>query len=126
LNFTGAKVSLKYYGFALSYTALHGAFNATEAQILDSRYTAYYPSHEAVVSWEGMVKGGILLRARLGALQRFNQDPYALLDFYAAYTRHRIHPFLQLTNITDTVYQEVAGVAMPKRAVLGGVEFRLR
>ena len=30
LNYTGAEVSLKYYGFALSYTALHGAFNATE------------------------------------------------------------------------------------------------
>ena len=28
LNFTGAEVSLKYYGFAVSYTALHGAFNA--------------------------------------------------------------------------------------------------
>lgn len=126
LNFTGAEASLKYYGFAVSYTALHGAFNAPEAEILDSRYTAYYPSHEAVVSWEGAVKGGLLLRTRIGAMQRFNRDPYGLWDFYAAYTRRRVHPFLQLTNITNTVYQEVAGVAMPKRAVLGGIEFRLR
>ncbi len=126
LNFTGAEVSLKYYGFAVSYTALHGAFDATEAQILDSRYTAYYPSNEGVASWEGAFKGGFLLRTRVGALQRFNRNPYGLWDFYAAYTRRRIHPFLQLTNITNTVYQEVAGVAMPKRAVIGGIEFRLR
>ena len=126
LNFTGAAVSLKYYGFAVSYTALHGAFNATEAEILDSRYTTYYPSHEAVASWEGSLKGGIILRIRVGAMQRYNSNPYGLWDCYAAYTRRRIHPFLQLTNITSTVYQEVAGVAMPKRAVLGGFEFRLR
>jgi iron complex outermembrane receptor protein len=126
LNFTGAEVLLKYYGFAVSYTALHGAYDATQAQILESRYTAYYPSHEAVASWEGELKGGFLVRTRVGVLQRFDKDPYGLWDCYAAYTRHRIHPFLQLTNITNTVYQEVAGVAMPKRAVLGGVEYRLK
>jgi iron complex outermembrane receptor protein len=126
LNFTGAEVLLKYYGFAISYTALHGAYNATQAQILASRYTAYYPSNEAVVSWEGMFKKGILLRTRIGVMQRFNSGPYAIWDFYTAYSRGRIHPFFQLTNITNTVYQEVAGVAMPKRSVLGGFEVRLK
>jgi iron complex outermembrane receptor protein len=124
LNLTGAEASLKFYGFAVSYTALHGAFNAS--QVVESKYTAYYPSHEAVASWEGAVKGGIRLRTRIGVVQRYNADPYGLWDFYAARSRGRIHPFLQLTNITSTVYQEVAGVAMPKRAALGGIEFTWR
>ena len=34
----------------------------------------------------------------------------------------RVRPFLQLTNITSTVYQEIPLVAMPKRGVIGGVE----
>ena len=124
LNYTGAEASLKFYGYAVSYTALHGSFNAS--QVVESKYTAYYPSHEAVASWEGAVKGGIRLRTRIGVVQRYRADPYALWDFYAARWRGRIHPFFQLTNITSTVYQEVAGVAMPKRAVLGGIEFTWR
>ena len=103
---------------------LHGSFDAS--QVSESKYTAYYPSHEAAVSWEGTLKRGILLRTRIGAMQRYNANPYGLWDVYAAYTRTRLHPFLQLTNITNTVYQEVAGVAMPKGAILGGIEFRLR
>jgi iron complex outermembrane receptor protein len=124
LNYTGAEASLHYDGFAVSYTALHGAFDAS--QVLQSKYTAYYPSHEAVASWEGSLKRGITLRTRVGALQRYQRDPYGLWDVYAAYTRGRVHPFLQLTNLTNTVYQEIAGVAMPKRSVLGGIEIRLR
>jgi iron complex outermembrane receptor protein len=124
LNYTGAEFLVKYYGFKVSYTILHGAFNGS--QVVESKYTAYYPSHEATASWEGSVKGGLTLRTRIGAMQRYNANPYGLWDFYAAYSRSRLHPFLQLTNITNTVYQEVAGVAMPKRAILGGIEFRLR
>jgi iron complex outermembrane receptor protein len=124
LNYTGVEASLKYYGFAVSYTALHGAFNVS--QVLQSKYTAYYPSHDAIASWEGALKGGIILRTRVGALQRYHADPYGLWDVYAAYSRSRVHPFVQLTNITNTVYQEIAGVAMPKRAVLGGIELRLK
>ena len=123
LNYTGAEVSLKYDGFAVSYTALHGAFNVS--QVLQSKYTAYYPSHEAIASWEGALKG-VALRTRVGALQRYHADPYGLWDVYAAWSRGHVHPFLQLTNLTNTVYQEVAGVAMPKRSVLGGIELRLR
>jgi hypothetical protein len=47
------------------------------------------------------------------------------LDVYAAMTRGRVHPFLQLTNLTDTVYQEIYGVPMPGRAFVGGVEIQV-
>jgi len=67
--------------------------------------------------------GRIRARARIGVMERYGRDPYGVADLYAASTRGRIHPFVQLTNVTDTVYQEIFGVAMPGRAILGGVEF---
>jgi iron complex outermembrane receptor protein len=124
LNFTGAEVSLKFYGFAVSYTAMRGSFDASE--VLESKYTAYYPSHDAVVSWEGMLGHGVILRTRIGAMQRYQKDPYGIWDCYAAWSRGRIHPFFQMTNISNTMYQEISGVLMPSRAVLGGVELSFR
>ena len=124
LNFTGAEFALKFHGFSVSYTALHGAANASE--VLQSKYTAYYPSNDAVVSWEGMLWRGIILRTRVGAMQRYQKDPYGIWDFYAAWSKGRVHPFFQMTNITNTVYYEIAGVLMPSRSVIGGVELSWR
>jgi hypothetical protein len=46
-----------------------------------------------------------------------------LLDAYAAWTRSPLHPYVRLTNLTNTSYQPVYGVAMPGRAALVGVEW---
>jgi hypothetical protein len=63
-----------------------------------------------------------MLRARLGVLDRRAEGTYALPDFDAAYTRGSVHPFVRLSNLTNTPYGEVQGVAMPGRTVIGGVE----
>jgi iron complex outermembrane receptor protein len=65
---------------------------------------------------------GIAARTRIGVLQRLGRDPYAVWDLYGARTQGRIRPFLQFTNLSNAVYQEIPGVAMPGRAVVGGVE----
>jgi iron complex outermembrane receptor protein len=62
------------------------------------------------------------IRSRVGVIQRLERDPYGLWDVYLAYNRGRVHPFLQFSNLTNTVYQEIEGVAMPKRSIVGGVE----
>jgi hypothetical protein len=41
----------------------------------------------------------------------------------AAYRRGRVHPFLQLSNLTNTGHQEIQGVPMPGRTVIVGVEW---
>ena len=48
-----------------------------------------------------------------------------LQDAYLAGSRGRVHPFVQFTNIGGTSYEEILGVAMPGRAVVGGVEITL-
>jgi hypothetical protein len=62
------------------------------------------------------------LRTRIGILKRFDSSAYGLWDLYLAEARGRVHPFFQVTNVTNTYYQEIQGVQMPARALLGGVE----
>ena len=58
-----------------------------------------------------------------GVLQRLGRDVYGLWDVYAAVTTHRrVRPFLQLSNLTNTSYEEISRVAMPGRSIIGGVE----
>ncbi len=62
----------------------------------------------------------------MGVLNRRERDPYALWDLYAAMPKGRVHPFLQISNVTSTSYQEIQGVVMPGRTVIGGIEWVLR
>jgi iron complex outermembrane receptor protein len=48
------------------------------------------------------------------------------VDVDAAYTRGIVHPFVRLSNVSNTSYAEVQGVAMPGRTAIGGVELVLR
>jgi iron complex outermembrane receptor protein len=126
LNFTGveAGVSVKAHrGHQLDfrYTGLHGSQNLPQG--IQSKYVFNYPSQAGVGSWLASLPGGVLLRTRVGVTQRRAQPAYALWDVYAAGTRGRVHPFLQLTNLADVSYQEIPGVWMPGRAVVGGLEW---
>ena len=65
---------------------------------------------------------GLLARSRVGVLDRYQYKTYGLWDVYLARTTGRIHPFVQLTNLTNTSYQEVQMVSMQGRAIVAGVE----
>jgi iron complex outermembrane receptor protein len=67
-----------------------------------------------------------MLRTRLGALNRRGLSPYALWDLYAAYSAGKVHPYLQLSNLTNANYQEVLGVPMPGRTIVAGVELLVK
>lgn len=126
LHFTGVEAAarLRLRGGQLldfSYTGLRGAQNALAGA--QSKYTFNYPNHLGVAGWQAALPGGWLARLRVGAVQRYARDPYAVADIYAARGRGVVRPFFQLTNLNDAVYQEIFGVPMPGRAVLGGLEF---
>ena len=128
LRFTGLEAGVtarvkRTHLLNFRYTGLHGAQNQLDGVF--SRYTFNYPSHIGVAGWQSALPGGLVARARVGAVQRFARDPYAVLDVYLARARGRVNPFVQLTNLTDSVYQEIFGVAMPGRAAVAGVEIGL-
>jgi iron complex outermembrane receptor protein len=128
LHFRGVEAALKTkvkrsQELDLRYTAVRGFRD--QLGDLQTLYVFNYPVDSGVVSWQASLPHGLEARSRLGILKRYGRDPYGLWDFYLARGAGRIHPFLQLTNLTNTSYQEVVGVPMPGRAIVAGVEFVL-
>jgi iron complex outermembrane receptor protein len=128
LRFFGVETAIRKkikqaHEFEVRFTGMHGFQN--QLGDIQTRYTFNYPIDSGVVSWEGTLPHGFLARSRLGVLYRYDRDPYALWDLYFARNSGRVHPFLQLTNATNTSYQEIIGVPMPGRTIVGGAEFIL-
>jgi iron complex outermembrane receptor protein len=129
LHFTGVEASTVWEPAAgqrisVGFTALLG--NDVSTQVLLSKYAFNYPVHSGVVEWRGSIAGHVVARTRIGVVDRLSRSPYAVWDASAAWSRGRVRPFLQLTNLTNTYYQEIPAVPLPGRGVLGGVEFLLR
>ena len=129
LNFTGVETWLRFaisrnQTLDLRYTGLVGTQNTVP--LIETKYNFNYPSSSGVVAWQASLPGQILLRTRIGALNRVSQNPYALWDVYAACSRGKVHPFVQIANITNTSYQELQGVQMPGRSLMAGLEFLWR
>jgi iron complex outermembrane receptor protein len=120
---TGAEGDLQdRQKITVQFTALHGAQSGEGGE--QSKYVFNYPSQNVVASWQILTPQGILARTRLGAVKRYQLNPYALWDVSIAWTRPRIRPYLQLTNLTNTGYEEIMGVNMPGRAMLVGIEIQ--
>jgi hypothetical protein len=127
LRFTGVETSLTVQPAAsqqidIAYTGLYGAQAALGG--LFSKYVFNYPSASAVLSYRAGFHQ-LLFRTRLGVLNRRAREPYALWDIDAGWNGRRVRPFLQLGNVNSARYEEVAGIAMPGRSIVGGVEFVL-
>jgi iron complex outermembrane receptor protein len=105
---------------SFSYTGLHGVRDALAG--LQSRYVFNYAQHQGIAAWQ-LALPKVALRTRVGALQRVDRATYAVWDVYLAATQGRVRPFLQFTNLTNTRYQEIPGVNMQGRAVVGGLEW---
>ncbi|HLJ44729.1 MAG TPA: TonB-dependent receptor [Bryobacteraceae bacterium] len=129
LTFTGVEASVKVepwrrQRFEVEYSGLRGNEQLQLAAI--SRYVFNYPVHSGVMAWEGELPYGFIGRTRIGVAQRTGRDAYAVWDASFARATGHFRPFLQLTNIGDSIYQVLPGIAEPGRAVLGGVELAFR
>ena len=91
-----------------------------------TKFTFNYPTGSGVFAWQITPRGSFVLRTRVGALARPARSPYALWDIYAALPRRKVHPYVQVSNLTNTAYQSIPGVAMPGRTIVGGVELVIR
>jgi iron complex outermembrane receptor protein len=124
LRFTGVEAAVRlragnWQEAEFQYTGLRGAQEAVGGYM--SKYVFNYPVHAGIVSWQGS-RWGLAARTRLGVAQRLTRDPHAVWDFYFTSARGRLRPFLQLTNLLATRYEEIPLVAMPGRAIVGGLE----
>jgi iron complex outermembrane receptor protein len=102
-----------------SWTLLAGAQSALHG--LQSEYIFNYPVNNGNVEWTGAIKG-LVFRNRVGVVERYQQTPYPVWDLSVARQRGWIHPYLRLSNLSNTGYEEITGVRMQGRAIVGGVE----
>jgi len=105
---------------ALSFSGLHGEF--ASRQTIVTEYAFNYPAYDGVIEWRGSVGKNLIGRTRIGVVDRVGRGQYAVWDASAGYATGHVRPFVELTNITNTVYQDIPLIAMPKRGVIGGVE----
>ena len=129
LNFTGVETSIEFrlphtQTIQLAYTGLYGAQEPLANQ--QTKYSFNYPNHDALVSWQGLLPGNFIARSRVGVVNRYKQDPYALWDVSVGREFRNVRAHLSLANISDTQYEEISGVIMPGRSVIFGLEFILR
>jgi iron complex outermembrane receptor protein len=110
--------------FRLGLTTLQGSQSALNG--LQSEYVFNYPIQNAVAEWVGRWKSGLLLRQRVRVVNRVDRGVSPIWDASAVYEGKRVEPYLQLTNLSNTDYQEIVGVQMPTRAIVAGVQVELR
>ncbi len=108
---------------ALAYTFLHGDEAPLPGTI--SRYVFNYPTHEAVFAWTGSWRDLVVARTRVGIRQTFAHEAYPVWDLSFARQKGLIRPYLQLANLSNTGYEEIAEVRMPSRTVIAGMELVL-
>jgi iron complex outermembrane receptor protein len=127
LRFTGVESGVEgdlahSQKISVQFTGIHGALQDEGG--LQSEYAFNFPSQNAVVTYQILTSKGLLARTRLGVVHRYQLNPFALWDVSVAWTHYRVRPNLQLTNLTNTNYEDFIGVNMPGRAALVGVEIQ--
>jgi iron complex outermembrane receptor protein len=128
LHFAGVESSLtwlpsKTQSIRIAWTALHGAQDALYG--LQSEYIFNYPVQNAHATWTAALGHNLTVTNTVQIAQRYQQTPYPVWNAALTHETGRIRPFLRLANLSNTGFQEIAGVAMPGRAITGGVSLRL-
>lgn len=131
LAFTGAETALHLrvpasYGVRnqqidLSYTGIHASRSAPPGLI--SAYVFNYDAQNASFSWTGLVGSQIIARTQVGLIQRVGQTAYPLWSAALSRSAGRVRPYLRLANLSNTGYEELAGLPTPGRSVTGGLSF---
>jgi len=125
LHFTGFESDATFHlahqqQIQLAYTFLHGDQAPLPGAV--SRYAFNYPTHHADFSWTGSWRQ-LQARTRVGVTQRVEHQAYPVWDLALARNTGWLRPYLQLANLSNTGYQEIPGILMPSRSVVGGLEF---
>lgn len=124
LHFAGAEAALTWIpirsqSVRVSWTGLHGAQSALHG--LQSVYVFNYPVQNLQATWTASLGRFATLSNSVQVAQRYQQTPYPVWSFTLAHDSGRLRPYLRLTNLANTGYQEITGVPMPPREIMGGI-----
>jgi iron complex outermembrane receptor protein len=128
LHFAGVEAKLtwipiKSQSVRIAWTGLHGAQSALHG--LESEYVFNYPVENIHASWSAALGRDFVLTNAVQIAQRYQQTVYPVWNASLTHDAGKVRPYLRLTNLSNTGYQEIAGVKMPPRAIVGGVALQL-
>lgn len=107
----------------IAWTGLHGAQNALHG--LQSEYVFNYPVENVHATWSAALGRVATVRNMVQLAQRYQQSVYPVWNMWITHASGRIQPYLRLTNLSNTGYQEIEGVPMPPRELAGGIAVQL-
>ena len=124
LRFIGGESSLTWaiterQSVSLAWTGLHGAQTALHG--LQSEYVFNYPVENVHATWNAALGRVITISNMVQLAQRYQRGVYPVWNVWMTHSAGRIQPYLRLTNLSNTGYQEIEGVPMPPREIAGGI-----
>ena len=128
LHFAGIESTLtwvpaKSQTVRISWTGLHGAQSALNG--LQSEYVFNYPVENIQAAWTVALGHAFAISNTVQLAQRYQQTIYPVWNAALTHDSGRIRPYLRLSNLSNTGYQEITGVAMPGRSITGGFALQL-
>jgi len=128
LHFAGVEAQMTWMPtrrqrVSVAWTALHGAQSALHG--LESEYVFNYPVENIQASWTATLGHAWLVTNAVQIAERYQQTAYPVWNAAIARRAGWLRPYLRLSNLSNTGYQEITGVAMPGRALTGGVAIEL-
>ena len=91
---------------------------------IESRYVLEYARHQTGVSIVAPLAAGLRVAVNLDHRLRRDGQNYGLVSARVSRTFGRVDLFVDGSNLLDTTYTELAGVAMPGRWMSGGITIR--
>jgi outer membrane cobalamin receptor len=128
LRFTGIEstftwIPAKAQTVRIAWTGLYGAQNALNG--LQSEYVFNYPVQNIHADWTVAIGRAFVLSNSVQLAQRYQQTVYPVWNAAFTHDSGKIRPYLRLTNLSNTGYQEITRVIMPSRTIMGGFAFQL-
>jgi iron complex outermembrane receptor protein len=127
-GFTGVETRLtwipkKSQTVRIAWTGVHGAQSALHG--LQSEYVFNYPVQNIHASWSSALGRDFVLTNAVEIAQRYQQTVYPVWSATLTHDTGKLRPYLRFTNLSNTGYQEITGVNMPPRTIVGGVALQL-
>jgi len=124
LHFAGVEstftwIPIKSQAIRIAWTGLHGAQGALHG--LESEYVFNYPVENIHATWTATLPHKFAIMNAVQLAQRYQQTVYPVWNAEAARDAGKVRPYLRLSNLGNTGYQEITGVNMPSRTIMGGI-----
>ena len=76
-----------------------------------------------MLGWTVSLPKQIVARTQLAVVQKTTRSPYTLWDVGFARRTGHVRPYLRVLNLSNTTYEEIPGVPLQGRTIMGGAEF---